>query len=175
MKYQRIEDMRIDSDLTIKEISAILECHRDVYSRYEKGIREIPVDLPDIITAARIISWVSATIKHADSGNNDVPEIIRLDGLYRMFPDFLFVFYNAIWPYFHYNCLPDSLQDIFAFFHRRRLTVQPPERLRHRNHFIYTEILFLRKKSDSQRFSLKSHLLSAFCNSSVAMYCQPTW
>ena len=44
MKYQRLEDMRIDSDLTIKELSAILERHRDVYSRYEKGIREIPVD-----------------------------------------------------------------------------------------------------------------------------------
>ena len=44
MKYQRLEDMRIDSDLTIKELSAILECHWDVYSRYEKGIREIPVD-----------------------------------------------------------------------------------------------------------------------------------
>ena len=44
MKYQRLEDMRIDSDLTIKELSAILECHRDVYSRYEKVIREIPVD-----------------------------------------------------------------------------------------------------------------------------------
>lgn len=26
MKYQRIEDMRIDQDLTIKEISALLEC-----------------------------------------------------------------------------------------------------------------------------------------------------
>ena len=37
MKYQRIEDMRIDQDLTIKEISALLECNRDVYSRYEKG------------------------------------------------------------------------------------------------------------------------------------------
>mgnify|MGYP000093215258 FL=1 len=36
MKYQRIEDMRIDQDLTIKEISALLECNRDVYSRYEK-------------------------------------------------------------------------------------------------------------------------------------------
>ena len=28
MKYQRIEDMRIDQDLTIKEISALLECNR---------------------------------------------------------------------------------------------------------------------------------------------------
>ena len=31
MKYQRIEDMRIDQDLTIKEISALLECNRDDY------------------------------------------------------------------------------------------------------------------------------------------------
>ena len=43
MKYQKIEDMRVDSDLTIKEMAAILECHRDVYSRYEKGTRDIPV------------------------------------------------------------------------------------------------------------------------------------
>lgn len=44
MKYQKIEDMRIDRDITIKEIAAVLECHRDVYSRYEKGIRDIPTD-----------------------------------------------------------------------------------------------------------------------------------
>ncbi|MCI5650607.1 MAG: helix-turn-helix transcriptional regulator [Fusicatenibacter sp.] len=44
MKYQRIEDLRVDHDLTIKEISAILNCHRDVYSRYEKGTRDIPTD-----------------------------------------------------------------------------------------------------------------------------------
>mgnify|MGYP000018022055 FL=1 len=39
LKFQRIEDMRIDHDLTIKEISNILELHRDVYARYEKGLR----------------------------------------------------------------------------------------------------------------------------------------
>ena len=44
MKYQRIEDMRIDQDLTIKEISALLECNRDVYSHLRKGIRDIPID-----------------------------------------------------------------------------------------------------------------------------------
>ena len=47
MKYQRIEDMRIDQDLTIKEISALLECNRDVYSRYEKGIPRHPDRLCD--------------------------------------------------------------------------------------------------------------------------------
>ena len=45
MKYQRIEDMRIDQDLTIKEISALLECNRDVYTRYEKGVRQLPISI----------------------------------------------------------------------------------------------------------------------------------
>ena len=30
MKFQRIQDLRIDNDLTIKEISAMLGLHRDV-------------------------------------------------------------------------------------------------------------------------------------------------
>lgn len=45
MKYQRIEDLRIDSDITIKKLSAELGLHRDVYARYEKGIREFPIDI----------------------------------------------------------------------------------------------------------------------------------
>ena len=45
MKYQRIQDLRIDHDLTIKELSSILGLHRDVYARYEKGIRDFPVDI----------------------------------------------------------------------------------------------------------------------------------
>ncbi|MCI7321867.1 MAG: helix-turn-helix domain-containing protein [Lachnospiraceae bacterium] len=45
MKFQRIQDLRIDHDLTIKELSSILGLHRDVYARYEKGIRDFPVDI----------------------------------------------------------------------------------------------------------------------------------
>ena len=43
MKYQRIEDMRIDSDLTQEEVARILGCNRNVYSRYERGVYDIPV------------------------------------------------------------------------------------------------------------------------------------
>ena len=43
MKYQRIQDLRIDNDITIKQISLELELNRDVYARYEKGIRDFPV------------------------------------------------------------------------------------------------------------------------------------
>lgn len=44
MKFQRIEDMRVEHNLTIKEISSILDLHRDVYARYEKVLRQYPAD-----------------------------------------------------------------------------------------------------------------------------------
>ena len=45
MKYQRIQDLRIDNDKTIKELSEHLGLHRDVYARYEKGLRDFPIDI----------------------------------------------------------------------------------------------------------------------------------
>ncbi len=39
----RIEDLRFDADKTQLEIAKILHCQREVYRRYEKGEREIPV------------------------------------------------------------------------------------------------------------------------------------
>ncbi len=43
MQFQRLEDLRIDKDKTQAEIAEVLTCKREVYRRYEKGIREIPV------------------------------------------------------------------------------------------------------------------------------------
>lgn len=43
MKYERVESLRIDHDYKIKYVAEVLKCHRDVYARYEKGIRELPV------------------------------------------------------------------------------------------------------------------------------------
>lgn len=45
MKFQRVQDLRIDNDITIKELSSILGLHRDVYSRYERGVRDFPIDI----------------------------------------------------------------------------------------------------------------------------------
>ena len=45
MKFQRIENLRIDNDITIKEISIELGLHRGVYARYDKGIRAFPIDV----------------------------------------------------------------------------------------------------------------------------------
>lgn len=43
MKFQRLEDLRIDADKTQQEIANVLHCKREVYRRYEKGIHELPV------------------------------------------------------------------------------------------------------------------------------------
>ena len=44
MLFQRIEDLRVDHDLTQQDVADVLGCNREVYRRYEKGIRTIPID-----------------------------------------------------------------------------------------------------------------------------------
>ena len=43
MYFSRLEDMRVDHDKTQIQIAAYLNLNREVYRRYEKGTREIPV------------------------------------------------------------------------------------------------------------------------------------
>lgn len=43
MVFSRLENLRIDADKTQQEIADVLNCKREVYRRYEKGIHEIPV------------------------------------------------------------------------------------------------------------------------------------
>lgn len=43
MYFQRLEDLRVDNDKTQIEIAEYLNLNRNVYWRYEKGKREIPV------------------------------------------------------------------------------------------------------------------------------------
>ena len=45
MFFRRIAELRIDRDKTQKEIADMLVCNRQVYARYERGIREIPVSM----------------------------------------------------------------------------------------------------------------------------------
>jgi len=45
MFFKRIGDLRIDQDKTQKEIASMLVCNRQVYARYERGIRAIPVSM----------------------------------------------------------------------------------------------------------------------------------
>ena len=43
MFFPRLADLRQDHDMTQQEVANLLHCQREVYRRYEKGIREIPV------------------------------------------------------------------------------------------------------------------------------------
>ena len=43
MQFRRIRDLREDHDMTQEQVAKFLCCHREVYRRYETGLREIPV------------------------------------------------------------------------------------------------------------------------------------
>ncbi|MBQ8931960.1 MAG: helix-turn-helix transcriptional regulator [Ruminiclostridium sp.] len=43
--YKRIRDLREDNDKTQKEISEYLFCDQSLYSKYERGIREVPISI----------------------------------------------------------------------------------------------------------------------------------
>ena len=45
MFFKRLYDLRIDNDLTQKQVADYLLCNRQVYARYERGLREIPVSM----------------------------------------------------------------------------------------------------------------------------------
>ena len=50
MQWKRVEDLRIDNDLTQQAVANILCCQREVYRRYEKGIRELPLSYAIILS-----------------------------------------------------------------------------------------------------------------------------
>lgn len=44
MYFKRLEELRVDHDLTQQDVADLLGCQREVYRRYEKGTRTIPAD-----------------------------------------------------------------------------------------------------------------------------------
>ncbi|MFA9381085.1 MAG: helix-turn-helix domain-containing protein [Acetanaerobacterium sp.] len=45
MRQIRIRDVREDNDITQKQVAAYLMCDQSLYSKYERGQREIPLCL----------------------------------------------------------------------------------------------------------------------------------
>ena len=43
--YPRIKDLREDKDLSQKEVADYLDMKQPQYSRYERGLRDIPTDV----------------------------------------------------------------------------------------------------------------------------------
>ena len=45
MFIKSLYDLRTDNDLTQQQVADYLLCNRQVYARYERGLREIPVSM----------------------------------------------------------------------------------------------------------------------------------
>ena len=45
MKFQRIQDLRTDADMSQKQLSEMLHISQRSYSHYETGSRNIPVEM----------------------------------------------------------------------------------------------------------------------------------
>ena len=61
--------MREDNDLTQKQISEIIRCDQSLYSKYERGEREIPLNL-----IIKLADYYNTSIDYI-VGRTDNPEI----------------------------------------------------------------------------------------------------
>lgn len=59
MKYQRIQDLREDADLTQKKLSEQLNISQRAYSHYETGSRNIPIE-----TLIRLANYYNTSIDY---------------------------------------------------------------------------------------------------------------
>lgn len=50
--FARIRNLREDSDKTQREVAEYLFCDQSLYSKYERGLRDVPVNI--IIKLARL-------------------------------------------------------------------------------------------------------------------------
>ena len=71
MKFQRIQDLRIDSDLSQKKIGEILHISQRSYSHYETGSRNIPIEM-----LIRLADYYDTTIDYL-VGRTDHKEPIK--------------------------------------------------------------------------------------------------
>lgn len=66
MKFQRIQDLRIDSDLSQKKIGEILHISQRSYSHYETGSRNIPIEM-----LIRLADYYDTTIDYLVGGTDN--------------------------------------------------------------------------------------------------------
>lgn len=71
MKFQRIQDLRIDSDLSQEKIGEILHISQRSYSHYETGSRNIPIEM-----LIRLADYYDTTIDYL-VGRTDNKEPIK--------------------------------------------------------------------------------------------------
>ena len=64
----RIRDLREDADLTQKQVADILQCDQSLYSKYERGERELPLRL-----AIQLAEFYGVSVDYL-VGLTDTPE-----------------------------------------------------------------------------------------------------
>ena len=68
MYLKRVYDLREDNDLTQKAIAEYLSIHPNVYRRYEKGVREFPLEI-----VVKLADYYQVSTDYL-LGRTDVPE-----------------------------------------------------------------------------------------------------
>ena len=71
MKFQRIQDLRVDSDLSQRQISEIIHVSQRSYSHYETGTRGIPIEM-----LIRLADYYDTSIDYL-VGRTNKKEMIR--------------------------------------------------------------------------------------------------
>ena len=71
MIIRRLYDLRIDNDLTQQQVADYLMCNRQVYARYERGLREIPVSM-----LMKLADFYKTSVDYI-LGRTDNPEEIK--------------------------------------------------------------------------------------------------
>lgn len=74
MKFQRIQDLRTDADLSQKQISDILHISQRSYSHYETGSRNIPIEM-----LIRLANYYETSIDYL-VGRTDHKKITKMRG-----------------------------------------------------------------------------------------------
>lgn len=66
--YRRIRDLREDNDYTQKDLSKVLNCSQQAYSKYELGQRDIPTEI--LIALAKFYNTTSDYILELSDERN---------------------------------------------------------------------------------------------------------
>ena len=86
MKFQRIQDLRTDADLSQRELSEILHISQRSYSHYETGSRNIPIEM-----LIRLANYYDTSIDYL-VGRTDRKKMINkeIPGNVEQFREFLY-------------------------------------------------------------------------------------
>ena len=68
MKFQRIQDLRVDSDLSQRQLGEILHISQRSYSHYETGSRGIPIEM-----LIRLADYFDTTIDYLVGRTDNIP------------------------------------------------------------------------------------------------------